>query len=123
MRILTYTFLLTALAGAGLAQQKGPASPPREASVTINGHAITIKYSAPSVRGRTIWGPDGILAKDPTAPVWRAGANSATAFHTDADLEIEGLSVPKGDYTLYILPTPGKFELRTRSLRTWAGWR
>lgn len=112
MRILNSILLLTALVGAGFAQQKkAPASPPEEASVTINGHAITIKYSAPSVRGRTIWGSDGILAKDPTAPVWRAGANNATAFHTDADLTIEGLNVPKGDYTLYILPNPGKFEL------------
>jgi hypothetical protein len=34
--------------------------------------------------------------------VWRAGANSATAFHTDADLNIGGLNVPKGDYTLYV---------------------
>jgi len=28
-----------------------------------------------------------------------AGANSATSFHTDADLAIGNLSVPKGDYT------------------------
>ena len=34
--------------------------------------------------------------------MWRAGANPATAFHTDADLEIGDLSVPKGDYTLYV---------------------
>jgi len=105
-------FLFAALVGSGMAQQKrGPASPAAEASVTIDGHTVSIKYSAPSVRGRTIWGENGILAKDPTAPVWRAGANNATALHADADLTIGGLNVPKGDYTLYILPTPGKFEL------------
>ena len=27
----------------------------------------------------------------------------ATALHTDADLDIAGLKVPKGDYTLYVL--------------------
>lgn len=82
--------------------QKGPmASPPETASVTINGSTITVKYSAPSVRGRKIFGPGGLVMKDPTAPVWRAGANSATAFHTDADLDLDGLTVPKGDYTLY----------------------
>ncbi|HXS97524.1 MAG TPA: DUF2911 domain-containing protein [Candidatus Limnocylindrales bacterium] len=112
MRISNSILLLAVLATAAFAQGgKAPASPAETASVTVNGKQISIKYSAPSVRGRTIWGPDGILAKDPTAPVWRAGANNATALHTDADLTIGNLSVPKGDYTLYIQPTPGAFEL------------
>jgi hypothetical protein len=34
--------------------------------------------------------------------VWRAGANNATSLHTDADLMIGSLHVPKGDYTLYV---------------------
>ena len=34
--------------------------------------------------------------------MWRAGANAATALHTDADLEIGSLKVPKGDYTLFV---------------------
>lgn len=80
---------------------KPPASPPAEATVTIAGKTITIKYSAPSVRGRQIWGDGGLISKDRTWPVWRAGANSATALHTDADLQIKGLAVPKGDYTLF----------------------
>lgn len=43
------------------------------------------------------------ISQDPNYPVWRAGADSATAFHTDADLMIGDVSVPKGDYTLYVL--------------------
>jgi len=78
-------------------------SPPATASVAINGKNIAIKYSAPSVRGRKIFGDGGLISGDPNYPVWRAGANSATAFHTDADLNIGGLNVPKGDYTLYAL--------------------
>ncbi|MEP7352238.1 MAG: DUF2911 domain-containing protein [Acidobacteriota bacterium] len=81
----------------------GQGSPSQTASVTIDGKAVSIRYSAPSVRGRTIFGPNGILSQDPTYPVWRAGANAATSFHTDADLDINGLMVPKGDYTLYAL--------------------
>ena len=50
--------------------------------------------------------------QDPTAPIWRAGANSATAFHTDGDLNIAGLAVPKGDYTLYVnVKDPDAWEL------------
>jgi hypothetical protein len=78
-------------------------SPPATASVTIGGKALAIKYSAPSVRGRQVFGPGGVISKDATYPVWRAGANDATAFHTDADLTIGNLSVPKGDYTIYAL--------------------
>lgn len=76
-------------------------SPPAQAAVTVGGKKITIEYSAPSVHGRQIFGPGGLLSRDPTYPAWRAGANSATAFHTDADLDVGGLNVPKGDYTLY----------------------
>jgi hypothetical protein len=95
-------FAAAALAvGIAFAQKRPVASPPETASVTIDGNTITVKYSAPSVRGRKIFGPGGLVMKDPTAPIWRAGANSATAFHTDADLDLGGLTVPKGDYTLY----------------------
>ncbi len=93
-----------------LAQQK-PLSPPAETSVTIGGKALTIKYSAPSVRGRQVFGEGGVISKDSTYPVWRAGANSATAFHTDADLTIKGLSVPKGDYTLFVLVNTDPWQL------------
>jgi hypothetical protein len=82
-------------------QAKPVLSPPAEATVTIAGKTITIKYAAPSVRGRQIWGEGGLISKDSTWPVWRAGANSATALHTDADLQFKGLDVPKGDYTLF----------------------
>ena len=78
-------------------------SPSAQTSVAIGGKTLSINYSAPSVRRRKIFGPGGLLSQDPTYPVWRAGANSATAFHTDADLDIGGLRVPKGDYTLYAL--------------------
>ena len=78
-------------------------SPPAQTSVTIGGKTLTIKYSAPSVRGRKIFGDGGLLSNDGTYPVWRAGANAATSFHTDADLDVGGLNVPKGDYTLFVL--------------------
>ncbi len=87
-------------------------SPPAQASVTVGGKKLAIKYSAPSVRGRRIFGPGGLLSRDPTYPAWRAGANSATSFHTDATLDVGGLAVPKGDYTLYCwVQNPDAWEL------------
>jgi DUF2911 family protein len=91
------------LACAATSFAGNPQSPSAQTSVTIGGKAITIKYSAPSLRGRKMFGADGRISKDPTWPVWRAGADDATAMHTDADLAIGGLNVSKGDYTLFTL--------------------
>jgi hypothetical protein len=58
------------------------------------------------------FGEGALVSHDPTYPVWRAGANSATALHTDADLDLGGLTVPKGDYTLFVnVKDPDKWEL------------
>ncbi len=89
-------------------------SPGATETVTIGGNAITITYSSPRVRGREgkLFGKDGRIGQDGTYPVWRAGANAATAFHTDATLDIGGLAVPSGDYTLFVnLADPNNWEL------------
>jgi DUF2911 family protein len=83
-------------------------------SITIAGKKISIAYSAPAVNGRVgkLFGKDGVIGSDQGYPVWRAGANAATAFHTDADLDLGGLAVPKGDYTLFVnLANLGAWEL------------
>jgi hypothetical protein len=85
------------------------ANQPGTATVTIGGKSISIAYCAPSMRGRTIFGGPGALQPDNT--IWRAGADSATSLHTDADLEFPGVKVPKGDYTLYIALNTGKWDL------------
>jgi hypothetical protein len=115
-RALTAVLLIAAITALGLAQEqkkgekKGPPlSPPASTSVTINGKAIAIKYSAPSMRGRKIFNGSGALQPDNT--IWRAGANEATALHTDADLDIGGLAVPKGDYTLFVWLDPQQWKL------------
>lgn len=113
MKIRTAEFLCVvtiALGSASLATAQQ--SPPATARVSIAGKAITIDYAAPSVRGRPIFGPGGLLSKDPTYPVWRAGANAATTLKTEADLDLGGLRVPKGTYTLYVLVAdPNAWEL------------
>ena len=91
--------------------KKQVASPPAETSVTIDGKTLTIKYASPSLRGRQMFGEGGRISKDPTYPVWRAGANSATSLHTDGDLNINGLEVPKGDYTIFVLVNTDPWQL------------
>jgi hypothetical protein len=105
-RALTTVFAIAATAGLALTQ---PPSPPMTTTATIGGKAITIKYSAPSVRGRKIFG--GADALQPDNTVWRAGANNATALHTDGDIKLGSVDVPAGDYTLYVQLDPKAWQL------------
>src|SRR5262249_7990088 len=84
-------------------------SPPMQTSVTVNGKEIWIVYHAPSVRGRKIFGGSDALQPDNT--LWRLGADQATFLHTDADLNLNGLAVPAGEYTLFIDLDQGKWQL------------
>jgi hypothetical protein len=76
---------------------------------------VWIFYHAPSVSDpktkekRHIF--NGVGALQPDGSVWRLGADYATILHTDADLDIGGLAVPKGDYTLYIDLDKGAWKL------------
>ncbi len=79
------------------------------------GKMIRIFYHAPSVRDpktkekRHIFNGAGALQAD--GAIWRLGADYATVLHTDADLDIGGLAVPKGEYTLYIDLDKGNWKL------------
>ena len=90
--------LVLVAATASLVWAQSPAS---TATGVINGKSLAVRYSAPSVRGRQIFGAGGLLSRDPTYPAWRAGANAATTLTTDADITVGTLAVPKGTYTLY----------------------
>ena len=73
---------------------------------TVGAAAITVDYSRPLARGRTLLG-DVI----PYGRVWRTGANAATHFTTSAPITLAGLAVPAGSYTLWTLPREGGVEL------------
>jgi hypothetical protein len=93
------------VAGAAEAQQQRP-SPPGTAKATIDGATIQIDYSRPSMKGRKIMG--GLV---PYGQVWRTGANEATTLTTDKAIDIGGLAVPAGKYTLYTLPGETEWKL------------
>ena len=88
------------------ANQNPPLSPAEQASVTLNGKAVTIDYCAPSLKGRKIG-----VELAPYGKVWRTGANSATTLTTQSTLRIGNLIVPPGTYTLYSLPEQNGWKL------------
>jgi hypothetical protein len=71
---------------------------------------IAISYGQPHARGRQILG--GLIPND---TVWRFGANDATSLHSDLDLTIGSLAVPRGDYTLYLVHTGSNWDLIVNS--------
>src|SRR5215472_1660402 len=81
-------------------------SPPKDTSITINGKKIHLSYFAPSAHGRKIMG--GLVPYD---EVWCTGANIATQIDTEADLDMGGLKMPKGSYSIWTLPTAKDWTL------------
>ncbi|MGB3617905.1 MAG: DUF2911 domain-containing protein [Catalinimonas sp.] len=96
-------FALLLLTTACFGQKPSPA---KEASGTIDGVEVSINWSSPAVKGRTIWG-DLV----PYDKVWRTGANEATVIRFDEDVTIEGQALPAGEYALFTIPTEGEWTI------------
>lgn len=98
--------LLLAFLAAGC-KQKPRVSPTASASCDLGGgKTINTVYSRPRMNGRKIYG--NLV---PFGKVWRAGANEATTFVTNSDLEIGGTTVPGGNYTIFAIPEADKWTL------------
>lgn len=103
------------IAGVSLAQPSAhPHTPPKsdtlKKSIPMEEHAqlgdthITILYTAPTVRGRVIWG--GLVSY---GEVWVTGAHRATSFEIDRELSIDGKKVPAGKYAIFTIPGKDKW--------------
>lgn len=75
------------------------ASPMGSVSQKIDSTVITIEYYRPSVRGRAIFGK---LVK--WGEVWTPGANWATTLEVTHDVRIEGQPLPRGIYSVWMIP-------------------
>lgn len=96
-----------AIAGMAFAQPavELPRSSPKAAvSQTFGYTQATVTYSRPAVNERVIWG--GLV---PYGKVWRAGANEATTVEFNTDVKVNGQNLPKGKYSLHILPTEAEW--------------
>jgi hypothetical protein len=83
------------------------ASPPAKTEWKFaDGKKITVEYSSPRMKGRKIYG--GLV---PFGEVWRAGANEATTFVTDTNIDVGGKAVAAGSYTLFVIPEQNKWTL------------
>ena len=106
-------------------------SPKASVMLTIGVTDVTITYSRPAVKGRTIWGdplPEQAATKGaatlddqnvrpkgaaivPWGHAWRTGANEATQFVVTDDVFINGQKLPAGSYSLHTIPTKDEFTI------------
>lgn len=95
-------FLVALTALSAEAQINTPASSP---SATVNQVVgltdVTVEYSRPSAKGRTIFGEDALV---PNGKIWRTGANSVTKISFSEDVMIEGNELKAGKYGVLTMP-------------------
>jgi hypothetical protein len=82
-------------AAAALAQ----AGPRGTSSLTLKGKTVSVEYGRPSLRGRTT---DELLGRLPAGGFWRMGSNKSTTFKTELDLAFGDVTVPAGEYSLWM---------------------
>ena len=84
---------------SGVAGAQALASPFATVSQKVDSTTITLEYYRPSVRGRVIFG-----RLVPWGTTWTPGANWATTLEVDRDVRLEGQRLPRGKYSVWMIP-------------------
>lgn len=104
-KLITLLLLIGAFTMQAQIQTPQP-SPSAKVHQTIGLSEVSVDYSRPAKRGRTIFG-DLV----PYGKVWRTGANMRTQFTTDSDLIIEGKELKKGTYAILTIPNKESWDI------------
>lgn len=101
-------FVCAIMASVALSAQaeKPAASPASELIQTVGLTEVTVVYSRPSVKGRTIFG-DLV----PFNKIWRTGANARTKITFDKDVTFGGTAVKAGTYAIFTKPSATSWEV------------
>ena len=109
-KLLSLTLLVCTLCTTQMIGQiRTPsASPSSTLTQTVGLSEVTVVYSRPSKKGRTIFGADGLV---PTGKVWRTGANQATKITISDDMTVEGSALKAGSYAILTIPGSSKWAV------------
>ena len=103
-------FLLACIAlisVGGYSQIQTPApSPFQKIEQKVGLTDVTLEYSRPSMKGRTIFG--GLV---PFGEIWRTGANANTKITFSDDVTIDGKTLKAGSYAIYTRPGQESWEV------------
>ncbi|MDB9724135.1 DUF2911 domain-containing protein [Polaribacter sp.] len=107
MKRLIVPILLLVISSITNAQIETPApSPAQKITQKVGLTDITLEYSRPSMKGRTIFGS---LAE--YGEIWRTGANANTKLTFSTDFIIAENSLAEGSYALYTIPGEKTWEI------------
>ena len=108
MKKLIFSLLLTvAFSFGALAQIQTPAASPEQTlTQSVGLSSVTVQYSRPAMRGRTIFG-DLV----PMDKLWRTGANKNTLVTFESDATVGGSPLKAGTYALYTVPSKDEWTV------------
>jgi hypothetical protein len=86
---------------------EGRKSPLDSLTFQVGNQPVKVCYGRPSSRGRVMLGGRDI----PYGKLWRTGANEPTIFFTPIPLQVAGIAVPPGTYSLYTVPGQTEWEI------------
>lgn len=107
MKHLLTFFVVATLSYNATAQIQTPApSPHAKIEQTVGLTEVTVEYSRPNMRGRTVFG-DLV----PYDKLWRTGANQNTMVTFSTDVTISGSKVKAGTYAIFTKPGKSNWEV------------
>lgn len=82
------------------------ASPSSKVEQTVGLTNVSIDYSRPGAKGRTVYGDLVPYGKN-----WRTGANANTVITFDEDIKVNGQELKRGKYALYTTPKADSWDV------------
>ena len=107
LKKLTFLLMIVGAFSTSNAQIKTPQpSPSAKMEQVVGLTNVTLEYSRPAMRGRTIFG-DLV----PYGEVWRTGANANTKITFEDNVTIAGQELKKGTYAVYTIPNEKSWDV------------
>jgi tetratricopeptide (TPR) repeat protein len=107
MKKIIYLFAFVIANFAIEAQVKTPQASPKSVLTQVVGLTdVTVEYSRPSAKGRTVFG--NLV---PFGELWRTGANANSTVSFSEDVIINGITLKKGKYAIFTIPKADMWEV------------
>ena len=107
LKKISILLFIIGITSAVNAQIKTPQpSPAAKLEQVVGLTDVTLEYSRPAIRGRTIFG--GLV---PYGKVWRTGANANTKITFGDNVIVDGQKLVKGTYAIYTIPNKTSWDV------------